>query len=194
MRNPSSPRRRCRPTGPPDSAMASIGLLHGSDPPQPRCLAAIGTLNIFLISSGIRLTLLNLYRDILSYMKAHPQSSDTAMHAACPRCSGAMRITQVTCADCELSLQGDLPTPRLYRLSVDDQRFVELFVCASGSLKQMASLLGVSYPTVRSRLDGLIERLESARAEDEARKAQILDDIDKGRLSPQRGMQMIENL
>jgi hypothetical protein len=105
-----------------------------------------------------------------------------------------LHITQVTCADCELSLKGDLATPRLYRLSAEDQRFVELFVIASGSLKQTASLLGVSYPTVRNRLDGLIERLESARVEDEARKAQILEDIDIGRISPQRGMQMIENL
>lgn len=114
--------------------------------------------------------------------------------AACPRCQGALQISRVTCEDCELSLQGDLPTPRLYRLSADDQLFVELFVLASGSLKQMASVLEVSYPTVRNRLDGLIGRLEAARVEDEARKARILEDIDAGRVSPQRGMRMIENL
>jgi hypothetical protein len=105
-----------------------------------------------------------------------------------------MRISKVTCEDCELSLQGDLATPRLYRLSAEDQRFVELFVTASGSLKQMASVLEVSYPTVRSRLDRLIERLQTARNEDEIRKAKILEDIDGGRISPKRGMRMIDNL
>ena len=65
---------------------------------------------------------------------------------------------------------------------------------ASGSLKQMASLLEISYPTVRSRLDRLIERLEQARAEDEARKAEILDDIEANRISPKHGMRLIESL
>jgi len=112
----------------------------------------------------------------------------------CPHCGGALRISEVTCQDCELSLRGDLPTPRLYRLSSEDQHFVELFVTASGSLKQMANLLEVSYPTVRGRLDRLIERLEHARGEDEARKAQILDDIEANRISAKRGMRLIENL
>ena len=116
------------------------------------------------------------------------------MKTECQHCGGALRISRVTCEDCELSLHGDLPTPRLYRLSPEDQRFVELFVTASGSLKQMANLLQVSYPTVRGRLDRLIERLEAARAEDEARKAQILQDIDSGRITPRRGLRMIENL
>ena len=112
----------------------------------------------------------------------------------CPSCNGALRISRITCEECQLSVQGDLPTPRLYRLSPEDQHFVELFVTVSGSLKQMASLLEVSYPTVRSRLDGLIDRLERARAEDDARKSQILDDIEANRISAKRGMRLIENL
>jgi hypothetical protein len=112
----------------------------------------------------------------------------------CPQCGGALRISEVTCGDCRLSLRGELPTPRLYRLSPEEQRFVELFVTASGSLKQMAELLEVSYPTVRSRLDRLIEHLEQTRAEDEARKARILDDIEAERISAKHGMRLIENL
>lgn len=105
-----------------------------------------------------------------------------------------MHISQVSCSDCELTVGGDLPTPRLYRLSAEDQRFVELFVIASGSLKQMASVLEVSYPTVRSRLNGVIGRLESICADDESRKELILQDIEAGRISAKRGTQMIENL
>lgn len=112
----------------------------------------------------------------------------------CPQCGGALRISEVSCEDCRLSLRGELPTPRLYRLTAEEQRFIELFVTASGSLKQTAVLLEVSYPTVRSRLDKVIERLEQARAGDEARKAQILDDIEADRISAQQGMRLIENL
>ena len=46
------------------------------------------------------------------------------------------------------------------RLSADDQRFVIDFVKCSGSLKEMAQRLGLSYPTVRNRLDDVIAQLE----------------------------------
>lgn len=103
-----------------------------------------------------------------------------------------MRITRLTCDECGLAHAGDFFTPRLYRLGPEEQRFVELFVLASGSLKQMAALLGVSYPTVRGRLDKLIEHLEGEKRADERRKQKILDDIDAGRISAKYGMRMID--
>lgn len=56
-------------------------------------------------------------------------------------------------------MRGDFPLPPMCRLGGEDQQFVLAFVLRSGSLKEMARLYGVSYPTVRNRLDGLIERL-----------------------------------
>ncbi|MGB5253163.1 MAG: DUF2089 family protein [Sedimenticolaceae bacterium] len=112
----------------------------------------------------------------------------------CPYCSGALRISKLTCEDCGLGLEGTFATPRLWRLEIGEQRFVELFVLASGSLKQTAELLEVSYPTVRSRLDKLIARLKEEQARDEERKRRILDDIEAGRILPKQGMRMIENL
>ena len=115
-------------------------------------------------------------------------------HNRCPYCSGALRITRLTCEDCGLGLEGEFATPRLSRLEPGEQRFVELFVLASGSLKQMARLLGVSYPTVRTRLDKLIARAKEEQEHDEARKRRILEDIEAGRILPKQGMRMIENL
>jgi hypothetical protein len=117
-----------------------------------------------------------------------------ASHHACPYCGGEMRISKLTCEDCGLAQEGECFNPRLYRLSTEEQRFVELFVLASGSLKQMASLLGISYPTVRNRLDRLIERLKEEQAQDEVRRQRILEDIEAGRVPPKKGMRMIENL
>jgi hypothetical protein len=118
----------------------------------------------------------------------------STLHNRCPYCSGALRINKLTCEDCGLGLEGGFATPRLCRLEVEEQRFVELFVLASGSLKQMAQLLGVSYPTVRSRLDKLIVRLKEQQARDEEHKRRILEDIEAGRIPPKQGMRMIENL
>ena len=112
-------------------------------------------------------------------------------HNRCPYCSGALRISKLTCVDCGLGLEGEFATPRLSRLDVEEQRFLELFVLTSGSLKQTAQLLEVSYPTVRSRLDKLIGRLKEQQAQDEKRKMRILEEIEAGRIPPKQGMRMI---
>lgn len=54
------------------------------------------------------------------------------------------------------------PLPPLASLSAEDQAFILEFVKASGSLKDMAALMKVSYPTVRNRLDDVIGRLQAA--------------------------------
>ena len=110
----------------------------------------------------------------------------------CSYCGEGMRITKLTCEACGLSHEGDFFTPRLARLAPDEQRFVELFVLASGSLKQMAELQGVSYPTVRGRLDRLIDKLHQEQQRDDRRRQKILQDIEAGRIAPKQGMRMIE--
>ena len=112
----------------------------------------------------------------------------------CSYCGSGMRITRLTCGECGLTHGGDFHTPRLYRLDAEDQRFVELFVLASGSLKRMAELLEVSYPTVRNRLDKLISTLENEKIQDDKRKLMILEDIEAGRIPAKQGMRMIDAL
>jgi hypothetical protein len=65
-----------------------------------------------------------------------------------------MQVTGMSCASCGVAIEADFPAPRLARLPVEHQRFIEMFVLASGNLKAIAEQAGVSYPTVRSRLDG----------------------------------------
>jgi hypothetical protein len=105
-----------------------------------------------------------------------------------------MQISKLTCGECGIAVEGAFPTPRLFRLDGEEQRFVELFVLASGSLKRTAAWLGVSYPTVRSRLDRLIERLQAEQARDEDEKRAVLEAIEAGEIPPKHGMRIIENL
>jgi hypothetical protein len=56
-------------------------------------------------------------------------------------------------------VDGLYPLPALASLGQEDQEFILEFIKASGSLKEMAGILNVSYPTVRNRLDEIIERL-----------------------------------
>lgn len=86
----------------------------------------------------------------------------------CPYCNRAMQLTRMSCPSCEISVEADFPAPRLARLPVEHQRFIEMFVLASGNLKAIAEQAGVSYPTVRSRLDKIIDALRREIVESDA--------------------------
>jgi len=77
----------------------------------------------------------------------------------CPSCSHALAIKRLSCPQCGTEVEGFYDLPVLASLSRDDQDFIVRFVSASGSLKEMTKILGVSYPTVRNRLDDIIARL-----------------------------------
>lgn len=80
----------------------------------------------------------------------------------CPACKSQIKVKSLICENCRTEINGQYELPSLARLSPDDQAFILEFVRASGSLKEMARLLGLSYPTVRNRLDDIIERVKLA--------------------------------
>ncbi len=69
-------------------------------------------------------------------------------------------MKRLRCERCETEVEGSYNLPALASLSPEDQEFVVQFVRVSGSLKEMAGLLQVSYPTVRNRLDEVIDKLK----------------------------------
>lgn len=101
----------------------------------------------------------------------------------CPSCHGDLQATRLSCAHCGTNLEGSFDLPLLLKLPADDLAFVSAFVRSSGSLKAMAQQSGSSYPTVRNRLDQIIARLEELEKGVAARRHEILDALEKGRLS-----------
>ena len=77
----------------------------------------------------------------------------------CPSCGSTLRVKAMHCAHCDTNVVGDYSQPALMRVSKEDQEFIVDFVLCSGSLKEMAQKMGLSYPTVRNRLDDLISTL-----------------------------------
>ena len=112
----------------------------------------------------------------------------------CPCCQATMEIEKLRCTSCDVTIEGRIPIPRLARLAADDREFVELFVRSSGSLKAVAGKLGVSYPTVRSRLDRVIAALEAAENDERDARNQILDQIEQGKISVDEAIQQLREL
>jgi len=117
---------------------------------------------------------------------------DSKITAECPYCRQAMTVSRMTCHGCDVSVEAAFPTARLANLPTEHQRFIEMFVLASGSLKEMSEKTGVSYPTVRSRLDKVIAALREEIGKDQKTKGTILDAVNEGKLSAKEAAKLIK--
>lgn len=77
----------------------------------------------------------------------------------CPACESQLKVGRLFCETCNTEVCGSFDLPPLARLPEKDQAFIIDFVKASGSLKDIAKNMGISYPTVRNLLDDVIEQL-----------------------------------
>jgi hypothetical protein len=80
----------------------------------------------------------------------------------CPSCGNKLNVKSLCCNQCETTVNGLFDLPVLASLNIDEQKFVLDFVKSSGSLKEMANKMGLSYPTVRNMLDDIINKLTSS--------------------------------
>jgi len=78
----------------------------------------------------------------------------------CPSCAELLAVSELACFNCDTKISGSFSLPLLLKLPFEDQDFILQFLLTSGSLKKMAVKMGVSYPTVRNRLDDIIETIK----------------------------------
>ena len=128
----------------------------------------------------------------------------------CPSCGGALEIRALGCSACALELRGSFEAPAagpLGHLSPDQAAFLRLFVTSRGNLSDVERTLGVSYPTVRAKLDNLIEALagqpaaasgpppvQPAVPPGPASRREVLEQISAGRLTAQEGLALLRHL
>lgn len=79
--------------------------------------------------------------------------------ASCPSCESALQVSSLSCTNCDTVIQGSYALPIILQLPQDEQEFILEFILSGGSLKAMAKKMDRSYPTVRNKLDDIIERL-----------------------------------
>ena len=129
----------------------------------------------------------------------------------CPACGGPIVITECRCATCQLQMRGEFRPGLFSTLSEDQSAFVRVFLRARGNLSEVEKVLGVSYPTIRNKLDEINKTLERAEATptptpdkgagaavtpnpaEEARRA-ILQQVSAGELSAADAVQKLRDL
>jgi hypothetical protein len=85
--------------------------------------------------------------------------------ATCPVCESELSITRLHCRSCGTALEGEFGVGRFGRLSREQMALLESFLRSRGNLKEMERELGISYPTVRGRVDALVRALGLADGE-----------------------------
>jgi hypothetical protein len=112
----------------------------------------------------------------------------------CPYCGTAMVVSEMSCAGCRVAIRAEFPMSRLAGLPVEHQRFIEMFVLAGGNLKEIAERVGVSYPTIRSRLDKVIEALRGEIAKTQRVRGSLLDAVEPGKTTAEEAARLIKRI
>ena len=124
----------------------------------------------------------------------------------CPVCHDDLLVTELECRNCGSKIQGRFDRDRISLLIPAQRHFVEVFILCEGKLNCVQEELGISYPTVRSRLDEIISalgrRVESPAPApqpeeepiSEPERQEILDRLARKEISADEAFDLLENL
>jgi hypothetical protein len=106
----------------------------------------------------------------------------------------AMTVEKIKIKDKDIVIEGSFDLPPLAQLTMEDQTFITAFVRSHGSIKEMEQLFGISYPTVKNRLNAVSRLLEFVEINPPASKNEILDELDSGRITVEEAVQKMRSV
>jgi len=114
----------------------------------------------------------------------------------CPVCGQDLTVTRLHCRHCDSALEGHFDLGRFSKLDPEQLHFVETFIRSEGKLNRVQEELGLSYPTVRSRLHDAIRAMgyevqEGPSISPEQRRS-ILDELAEGKITSEEAIQLLQ--
>jgi hypothetical protein len=103
-------------------------------------------------------------------------------------------IERVRIPDRGISVEGRFTLPELARLSLEDQVFVVAFLRSHGTIKEMEQTFGVSYPTIKARLNRIASQLEFVETNPAPSRAEILERLNNGEIAAAEAIRALEAL
>lgn len=101
-------------------------------------------------------------------------------------------VERIRLAESDVAIEGRFELPQLAQLDVEDQVFVTAFVRSHGSIKEMERIFGVSYPTIKARLNRIAERLDFVETDPAPSGADVIDRLRRGEITAQQALAEME--
>lgn len=102
-------------------------------------------------------------------------------------------VERVRLTSKDIVIEGAFAPPQLAQLSADDQVFIAAFIRSHGSIKEMEHVFGVSYPTIKARLNRLAGLLDFVEVDPSPSRSEVLDRLSRGEIDTDEAVRQLEN-
>lgn len=112
----------------------------------------------------------------------------------CPVCNNELIVARLKCENCETIIENNFRLSKFDYLSDEELYFTETFIRCRGNIKEVEKELGISYPTVRSKLDGVIKKLGYDAGVDEQtlKREEILKALENGEITAEQAIAQLK--
>ncbi|ERI92110.1 hypothetical protein HMPREF1982_02650 [Clostridiales bacterium oral taxon 876 str. F0540] len=111
----------------------------------------------------------------------------------CPVCSAKLRVTRLKCNKCGTVIENDFELSKFEYLSSEQLSFMEVFLKCRGNIKDVEKELGISYPTVRAKLDDVVSALGyTVVKKPTVNSKEVLDMLERGEITPEQALSMMK--
>lgn len=112
----------------------------------------------------------------------------------CPFCDNELKVQRLHCNKCNTSIEGNFSLNKFLTLTEEQLYFVEVFIKNKGSIKEVEKDLGISYPTVKNKLNNIITSLGyTDTKENSVDKKEILDQLNNGDISTEQALKLLKS-
>ncbi|HAZ37517.1 MAG TPA: hypothetical protein DEF85_06165 [Clostridiaceae bacterium] len=112
----------------------------------------------------------------------------------CPVCNSKLKVVKLKCDNCGTVIENEFELSKFAYLSAEELNFIEVFLKCRGSIKDVEKELGVSYPTVRGKLDDVLSSLGyTVTKEKSPDNKEVLDSLEKGEITPDEAIKILNN-
>ena len=113
----------------------------------------------------------------------------------CPVCGSDLEISRLYCKDCDTTIDGHFHLCKFCRLTAEQKSFIDVFIKCRGNIKEVEKELGVSYPTVKNRLEdaaGALGYKPEPVPADSGKRKDILDKLNSGEISVEDAINLLK--
>lgn len=112
----------------------------------------------------------------------------------CPVCDHSLEVTKLHCTHCNTTIEGSFEPCKFCKLSAEYKHFIEVFIKNRGNIKEIEKELGVSYPTVRGKLESVITALgySPKPISTNINKKQVLEKLSKGQITAEEAVNLLK--